>query len=229
MKPAIITIDGPAGVGKSTLGRLLAGEMGLAYLDTGAMFRFLALKLGPNAPNLPETELRANAGKWHFTLAGAGADTRLLVNGEPIGDEIRTEEAAQLASLLGANEAIRKILREAQQEIGRQQALVAEGRDLGTVVFPEADVKFFLEATPRARAERRWQDLRHQPDPPDLDMLERQIAKRDQQDRERPIAPLKPAQDAIIMDTTHLSLPEVFAKLTAETEKRVRRQGRGND
>ena len=219
MKTPVITIDGPAGVGKSTLARLLAARLHLPCLDTGAMFRFLALRLGPAAPDLPESSLRELAGKWRFALDGSGSETRLLANGEPVGMEIRTEEAALLASKLGAREEIRRILAAAQRQIGESQALVAEGRDLGTVVFPDAAVKFYLEATPRVRAERRWKDLRHLPDAPDIATLEKQIARRDQQDRERPIAPLRPAADAIIVDTSALTLPEALEILVRESAR----------
>lgn len=221
MKPTIITIDGPAGVGKSTLAKLLAEKLGLPYLDTGAMFRFLALKLGSEALNLPESKLRELASQWRFTLAGAGANTKLLANGEDVGEEIRSEETGRLASLLGAREEIRALLRDAQRKIGQNQSLVAEGRDLGTVVFPDARVKFFLDASPRVRAERRWKDLQNRANPPDLASLERMIASRDAQDRNRAIAPLRAAADATEIDTTNLTLAEALDLLAAETELKL--------
>lgn len=213
MKPAIVTLDGPAGVGKSTLARRLAQELGLPFLDTGAMFRFLALKLGDAILTQDAESLGKLASQWQFSLEGFGADTRLLVNGEPIGSEIRTEEISRKASELGKNPAIRKILLDAQQRLGARQALVAEGRDLGTVVFPQAAAKFFLDASPEVRARRRWLELRARGEDADLVDLAQKIRERDEQDRNRAVAPLKAADDAMLVDTSSLSIDEVLAKL----------------
>lgn len=213
MRPAIITLDGPAGVGKSTLARRLAEELGLPYLDTGAMFRFLALKLGNAIRNQDPDTLRKQARQWQFSLEGSGEKTRLLVNGEPLGAEIRTEKISRMASDLGKNPIIREILLEAEQRLGAQQALVAEGRDLGTVVFPKAAAKFFLDASPEVRARRRWHELQERGESADLAELAQQIRLRDEQDRTRPIAPLKAAKDAILIDTSALSIEEVLAEI----------------
>lgn len=131
----IITLDGPAGVGKSTLAKRLATILGIPYLDTGAMFRTIALRLGPGAEALPEDELRARCKAFRFKLQGGGEHSVLLCNGVPVGPEIRTEEVGRLASRLATSTVVRDCLKEAQRSLG-ESGLVAEGRDMGTVVFP---------------------------------------------------------------------------------------------
>ena len=150
----IITLDGPAGVGKSTLAKQVASILHIAYLDTGAMFRTLALRLGPDAAKLPDEELRERCRGFRFRLEGAGEKSVLLCNGEPVGDEIRTEEVGRLASRLATSPIVRDALKSAQRALGESTSLVAEGRDMGTVVFPAARFKFFLDArgtTPRKK------------------------------------------------------------------------------
>jgi len=209
----IVTLDGPAGVGKTTLARRLAEELGVAYLDTGAMFRAIGFSLGEGARDWPEEKLSAELATMRFAIEGAGADTRLLVNGHEMGDEIRSEKVGLLASAVGTLPPVREALKRAQREIGRECSLVAEGRDMGTVVFPEARVKFFLDATPEERATRRVLQLRQMGQAADYDAILVQIKVRDAQDRNRAVAPLKPAEDAIIVDTTKLDVDQVFAEL----------------
>ncbi|SHN68750.1 (d)CMP kinase [Desulfovibrio litoralis] len=206
----IITLDGPAGVGKSSLASALAGRLKLAYLDTGAMFRAIALKLGANAVNLSETELKQSLSEFTFELSGSGAETTLKMNGVAIGEEIRNEEVGTMASKIAPLELVRNALREQQQALGQKFDLVAEGRDMGSVVFPQAPFKFFLDASPEVRAMRRFKQLKAQGKPADLIVLTEQIKTRDAADRNRPIAPLKPAEDAIIVDTGELTLEGVL-------------------
>lgn len=212
-KTRIITIDGPAGSGKSTMAKRLAQRYGLAYLDTGAMFRAAALSLGAEAERLEEEALESRVESLRFSLHGAGTQTSLAVDGRPVDDSIRTEEAAMLASCLATRPAVRRALKKAQQALGRQTSLVAEGRDMGSEVFPRAGVKFFLEATPEVRAERRWRQLKDMGREADLEALTLQIRRRDDQDRNRSAAPLRPAEDAIRLDTTALSEDEVLAAM----------------
>ncbi|MBR4742081.1 MAG: (d)CMP kinase [Desulfovibrio sp.] len=207
-KLAVVTIDGPAGVGKTTLAQQLATKLGFAYMDTGAMFRALALYLGDfqkNAINL-ETELT----KYTFSLHGSGEQTRLLCNNKPLGQEIRTEEVGMRASSLATIACVRRYLSHVQRTLGATTKLVAEGRDMGTVIFPTAQFKFFLDATPEIRAQRRLNDPKVKQEGVCLEELTRAIQKRDEQDRNRSLSPLKPAPDAIIIDTSTLNIEEVL-------------------
>lgn len=218
----IVTIDGPAGVGKTTMAKKTAGALGIAYLDTGAMFRTLALRLGRGIENSGEKEIRTRAEELSFSLEGVGEKTALVCNGQVVGREIRTEEVGQMASRIAALPVIRDILKEAQRAMGKSTDLVVEGRDMGTVIFPKAACKFFLDAAPRVRAERRKADLEAMGATVDLDELEAQIVERDRRDRTRKVAPLKPAEDATVIDTSFMTREEVLSTIL----KAVSRSGR---
>lgn len=221
----IITLDGPAGVGKSTLAKRLATILGIPYLDTGAMFRTIALRLGPGAETLPEDELRARCNAFRFKLQGGGEGSVLLCNDVPVGCEIRTEEVGRLASRLATSTVVRDYLKEAQRSLG-ESGLVAEGRDMGTVVFPTARFKFFLDARPEVRGMRRFEELQAKGEPADLAQITEMIRQRDDMDRNRAVAPLKPAADAVIVDTSDLDIDGVLKVLTdtvaASSERIVR-------
>ena len=206
----VVTLDGPAGVGKTTLARRMAESLGLAYLDTGAMFRCMALKLGPGAEKLPEDELRSRCGQWTFTLSGMGQQSTLFCNGVAVRGEVRTEQVGMLAARIATVPVVRDILRQSQRAIGENSPLVAEGRDMGTVVFPDARFKFFLDAAPEVRAMRRLRDLEERGEAAELTSLTEQIRQRDALDRNRAVAPLRPAPDALIVDTSRLDIEGVL-------------------
>jgi CMP/dCMP kinase len=214
----IVTIDGPAGVGKTTLARRLAEALGIAYLDTGAMFRGVAWMLGPEAVHWSAEVVGESLARLSFGLEGKGAASNLLVCGRPLPAAVRTEEVGLLASTLARREEIRSFLKRAQQELGRTRSLVAEGRDMGTVVFPGAAHKFFLDAAAEERARRRLRQLREMGEEPEYEELLRRIRARDEQDRTRAIAPLTPAEDAVIVDTTALDQDGVFEVLIKEVK-----------
>ncbi len=210
----VITMDGPAGVGKSTLARRLAATLGIAYLDTGAMYRTLGLRLGAAAADMDEQRLRAKCREYRFSLEARGDDAApvLCCNGEPVGQEIRTERAGRLASLVARLPVLREELQRAQRALGEGCSLVAEGRDMGTRVFPGARHKFFLDARPEVRARRRYLELeaRGALNGATLEEIQRGIEERDAQDRGRAVDPLRPAEDAIIVDTSDLDLDGVL-------------------
>lgn len=197
----IVTLDGPAGVGKTTVARQLADRLGIAYMDTGAMFRSVALAFGEGAWEKPVDQLVPELNRLDFDLEGIGSNAELLLNGYPLSPQIRSEEVGLWASHIGRIPVVRDFLRRNQQTIGRSTPLVAEGRDMGSVVFPEARHKFFLDASIEVRAMRRFAQLKEMGMNEDLERIRAQMRIRDDQDRNRSVAPLRPAADAVLVDT----------------------------
>jgi cytidylate kinase len=209
MKKLLITIDGPAGAGKTTVTRALADRLGYRYIDTGALYRGMALAVqsrGIDPQN--DDDLKRLCSDLDLTFVRNNEGLSLYLNGENISDRIRTAEITMLASAVSARPVVREFLLEVQKNLGRQKAAVFEGRDMGTVVFPDADVKFLLDASIHTRALRRFEEQKLQSSQT-LDEVERDIQRRDRNDSTRAVAPLKPAPDAIIIDSTELTAEAV--------------------
>lgn len=209
MKKLLITIDGPAGAGKTTVSRTLAVRLGYRYIDTGALYRGVAYevkKQGVNPEN--ETELADLCRRLQLRFKTEAKELRLYSGNMDISDHIRSPEISMLASSVSAKAVVREFLLDVQRDIGLQKAAVFEGRDMGTVVFPEADVKFFLDASLMIRALRRYREHESESDQ-SLETVEKDMQRRDTNDSTRSLAPLKPANDAIVIDSTELSVQEV--------------------
>lgn len=219
MRKLLITIDGPAGAGKTTVSRQLAGRLGYRYIDTGALYRgvaYMAHRRGI-APGDDAALGRLLKGlELNFEPAESGQ--RLLADDEDITEVIRTPEISMLASAVSARPLVRDYLLEVQRELGRQKAAVFEGRDMGTVVFPEAEVKFFLSAAEQVRAQRRFDEIQAKTGT-SLEEVERDMRRRDEQDRTRSVAPLKAADDAIRIDSSDLSIEQVVAQMLARVQE----------
>nr|WP_321465751.1 (d)CMP kinase [uncultured Desulfobulbus sp.] len=215
----IVTIDGPSGGGKSTVSRALAAKLHFTYLDTGAMYRAVAYecrKAGMAAEESPQLAgLLASITMELLPPLPGGDDVRVVVNGGEIGPELRTPEMGMLASQFSSLPMVRSTLTRLQQEIGAGGCIVAEGRDTGTVVFPDAAWKFFLDAGAEVRARRRAAQLRSKGETVDEAQLLAQIIKRDKDDRERSLAPLKAALDAILIDSSQIPAESVVEQMHA--------------
>ena len=213
MKRLLITIDGPSGAGKTTVSRILADRLGYRYIDTGALYRGVALAAvssGLNPDDDNGLEKLCNTLKISFVLDKKGL--RIILNDSDITDQIRTPEITMFASAVSARPVVRSFLLNLQRDLGRKKGVVFEGRDMGTVVFPSADVKFFLDASPKIRAKRRYKELKSI-NPQPLEAVERDMDRRDKDDSTRDLAPLKPAEDAIRIDSTDISIETVVKRM----------------
>ncbi|MCX5865366.1 MAG: (d)CMP kinase [Deltaproteobacteria bacterium] len=221
---AIITIDGPSGAGKSTISRGLAARLHFTYLDTGAMYRAVGLALERQGIDLADTPALAQClAKIELTLVPNGDDdVRVLLGGEDISQAIRTPEMALVASRVSANPLVREKLTALQRQLGETGGIVAEGRDMGTVVFPKAACKFFLNASAEERARRRQAQLAEKGQIVDYQEILDQISKRDYDDSRRALAPLKPAPDAILVDSSSMGPEAVIDYMLASIAKSAR-------
>lgn len=221
MKPLLITIDGPAGAGKTTVSRMLADSLGYRYIDTGALYRGIAVavKSAGIAPD-DDSALEKLCSSLILQFRRNDEGVRLLLNQQDITDKIRTAEITMLASAVSARPVVRKCLLGLQREMGREKNVVFEGRDMGTVVFPDADIKFYLDASLEKRAIRRYRELKPETSQ-SLEAVAADIERRDKNDSTRRHAPLKPAADSIIIDSTDLTVEAVVQLLQPHIQKRL--------
>ncbi len=227
MTAPIVAIDGPAGAGKSTVARQLARRLGFTMIDTGAIYRAVAL-----AARRADLDWEDDEGLRRLLDAGLGLsfrDERVLLHGHDVTEAIRTPEISLGASVVSARPVVREKLLELQRELGRSapEGAVLEGRDIGTVVFPEAQVKFFLTASDEARAQRRFSELSEKGLSVGLSTVLSDQRRRDKDDTERAISPLKAAADAILVDTTGLDLEEVVGRCFSEASARLKHLNSG--
>ena len=217
----IIAIDGPSGAGKSTLGRLLARELDLLYIDTGSMYRAVAVAVIDQKVNPQDhAAVGALAEQVDVDLAGDPDELTVTLDGQNITDRIRSEEVTEMSSIVSTIPAVRRAMVERQREIGKRGA-VLNGRDIGTVVFPDAHIKFFLTALPQERAERRFSEERAQDPKADFEETFADMVERDRRDSTRQDSPLKAADDAIMVDSTGLSINEVFEKMMESVRRKL--------
>jgi len=219
MKNLIIAIDGPVGSGKSTLARRVAELMGYVYIDTGAMYRAIALKALRNNVSIEDSEaLEKLARDTRIDLRVQDGTQRVILDGEDVTAAIRTPDVSQASSKIAVVPGVRHVLVAEQRRAGQQGGVVMEGRDIGSVVFPDAGLKIFLTASPEVRAERRWREHQVKSDPIDLALTLEEIHERDRRDQERTTSPLVRAPDAVVVDSTAME-PEEVARLVVMLAK----------
>lgn len=212
----VLTIDGPSGSGKGTIGQVLAQKLGWHFLDSGALYRSLGFAVWRQGIDLADkVTLMRVAGELniHFVLKKDGSSVAVMLNGEDVGDELRTEEGGRRASQLAAIPEVRQALLQKQHDFRQPPGLVADGRDMGTTVFPDAILKIYLTATPEVRAQRRYKQLKEKGFDANLRQLLDEIRERDTRDAGRKASPLKPAEDACILDTSLLDITGVVEQI----------------
>ena len=212
----VVAIDGPGGAGKSTIARLLAKKLNYLHLDTGAMYRAVTLAaLKNNLDFDAEDQLVELAENIDITFDQSG---EIYLNGENVSQDIRTAEVNEHVSQTAAVKGVREVLVKKQQQLAQNNMIVMDGRDITTVVLPEAEYKFFLTASLEERAKRRYQEVKSKKEDADFEQIKKSIARRDKLDSEREHSPLKQAEDAVLVDTTELSIDQVLEKMIAIIE-----------
>ena len=220
-----IAIDGPSGAGKSTVARALSKRLGYLYIDTGAMYRTVALRAKEKGIS-PENELALSrlASSLRIAFVTEGEQTRVFCDGEEMTEAIRSPEISRLASSISRQKGVREALVRMQREIGKEGGVVLEGRDIGTVVFPNADVKFYLDAETDERARRRYHEMVQKGVKVDLKETQEELVQRDHSDMHRNHSPLKKADDAVFIDSTHRSVAEIVEEMVRVVKAKAKRE-----
>lgn len=217
-----VAIDGPAGAGKSTIAQKVASELGFIYVDTGALYRTIAFACINKEIDI--TNLNAVSGILEHTdirVVFFNGEQKVLLNDEDVSDKIRTEKVSMAASAVSAIPQVRKFLLDLQRNFAKTDNVIMDGRDIGTVVLPNAQVKIFLTASPETRADRRYKQLIEKGKKPDYNKILEDIIKRDYNDSHREIAPLKPAEDSVLVDTTSLTLEQSISKIAEIIKEQI--------
>lgn len=216
----IVAIDGPAGAGKSTVARELARQMGYQFVDTGAMYRAVAFEVREAGVATDDAVAIVEiARSLDFEFRFVEGENTTFCNGKALNEEIRSAEVSRLASIVSAHPEVREVLVELQRKVGRERSSVLEGRDIGTVVFPDAELKVFITASAEIRARRRCQQMREQGLAADYQSVLEEIIARDKRDMERDVAPLVQAEDAIGIDSSERSVEDILAELRGRIEE----------
>lgn len=219
MKTINIAIDGPAGAGKSTIAKMVSAKLGYIYVDTGALYRTAALYITEN--NIPDEEIGKSLENADISLKFIDGAQRVFLGGRDVSELIRTPEISMAASRTSAVPVVRAYLFETQKKIARENNVIMDGRDIGTVVLPDAEVKIFLTASAEERANRRYKELAEKPDCPPYEDILRDIIQRDYQDMHRETAPLRQADDAVLVDTTNLNLEQSAEEIVKIITERI--------
>lgn len=214
MKKFNLAIDGPAGAGKSTIAKRIAKQLGFIYVDTGAMYRAMALYFLRNNINASDCDkIESACNNVDVTIEYKNGEQFVILNGENVNSYIRTEEVGNMASASSVNKTVRLKLVELQQSLAQKESVVMDGRDIGTYVLPNADLKIYLTASSKERARRRWAELKEKGFEADINAIEADIIERDNRDMTRDFAPLKQAEDAVYLDSSDLSIDGVVEKI----------------
>ncbi len=218
-----IAIDGPSGAGKSTVGKSLAKRLGYIYIDTGAMYRTVALKVKGMVQVLEnDSKLFRLVSSLHITFIAKGKEAHVLCNGEDVTEAIRSPEISRLASDISKRKVVREAMVQKQREMGKEGGVVLEGRDIGTVVFPDAEIKFYLDAEAEERGRRRFKELTEKGINVNFSETLEEVMKRDHNDMSRDLSPLKKADDAFFINSTHRSVEEIVEEMVRIVQEKVK-------